>query len=1050
MIRVPSFPKLKTILQAVQPKKEAPLSTKAAPTSQSRFDATPARRREDSVKLGAVPERSEGTTVAAAAQAFTAMTQHPTVASALPKLGITDGPSLTGFLKRYSREIVDGTSRKDDVSLASVPADVLKEIVRQGQSQQLAEPVIAPALAASASPVSGTAEAGPSLAARASAPVALKQEAGTQVAADEAGSASTPAAQTDQALTDYQKAEQAREKGEADEVPPQAQAQLNQTAEDAKAKLDAAVTSELSTGATAADVTATSAAIVARHPEAPALQDAVDQATPAAQGAVISQEVQEKAKSDPVAAAQLLSSELDALPPEQRAAAIQSCSQAITDVSKGLSDRSGQPYNPDTETAGNNGLDAGMAALAHVAALAGPEGQKAVADAVAKGLAPGALVQDPSKPNHLLRGLDAAEKGNPTEGLTFAGALRDSLAASGRTEDVGGVDAGLAVNVQHQLEDDKNAYDDAQGKVDDLNETLTSMLSRLGPGLTDEEKQKVVAQFHQDHASEYAAADAAAAKLGATLSVAGPALQDLSVSDPVMGQTLTQEAFDAASELADSPTGAKGALDYVSFLATHPDSMLASSTLVDDNALRDVAGRATVNVYAQDVQATGGDTAKAAQMLDDQLGPLKTAKAFAQDLKDLNEGIQALGRGDLHALEALGDGQMALAMKGAGVVCGIVNAGQGGEDPTEYLQDLVNIGKYGGKGLQLIAKATQSLTGVLPQNAAHVGELAETVGKGLGVLGRALATCADVQTLLEGGNAGDVVQAFGDAAATIGCVFAASPPGAIVLAVGTLVSFIGGAISDAINEDDLKAQEKTLLTEAGLGGVADGLSQASPDALQTLAATGLTPAQVQALAQKHPGVCQSDANAAAFAELAQVAGLSGDDVLGLADALAAGAQGDGAFGLLASSKAQRDYLSDQNGMPTPDMILAALTTENPAANAAAVKYLEDKKPGLVAQATSRALADQSVRSSFPQSGRELVNLLAKEDDPTYRAEVIKASGAALGSLVTNLQTSGSAEDKKQVAQAIGEAARNGTLSVEEANAYLDQLGQPHLVQGASY
>src|SRR6185312_10162690 len=200
--------------------------------------------------------------------------------------------------------------------------------------------------------------------------------------------------------------------------------------------------------------------------------------------------------------------------------------------------------------------------------------------------------------------------------LPFEQSLQSSLEAAGKGRQAGELQQTLDTQTSSYLSSAKGKYDDAKDKVNEDNETLSTELARLGPSLTDEQKQKYIDEFHKKHQADYDNAANAAKALGAALNLVGPsALKNFSPD-------AARAALDAALELAQTPQGAEGAANFVKLVANNPDSGLYNALraqLGGDDAvkgtLQDIVNKAVPNLYANDLSAAGGDPSAAVTKL---------------------------------------------------------------------------------------------------------------------------------------------------------------------------------------------------------------------------------------------------------------------------------------------------------------------------------------------------------------------------------------------------------------------------------------------------
>ena len=761
----------------------------------------------------------------------------------------------------------------------------------------------------------------------------------------------------------------------------------------------------------------------------------------------IAQQVQAKASSDPAGAAALLDQYVSAAPDAaSRTAILKACAPAIGQMETKINADADASLNQLSP--GDYGADAVITSLSHAASLAGPDGTKAITDALAQNAGDAQFTdysQTGGVPRPWARAFQQLAQTNGDTTLPFEASLQSSLQAAGKGRPAGELQQELDTQNAAYLSSAKGKYDDAKGKVDKDNEDLSTELARLGPGLTDAQKQKYIEAFHKAHAGDYQAEADAAKSLGQALNLVGPSA--LKNTDPDFART----ALDAASELAETPEGAEAAKNFVSLVENNTDSPLYNNLRVQLGGqadgvkakCEDILKKAVPNLYAHDVTEANGDASAASEKLKEQLESLETCKDLGDDANQLVQGVAALQEaaqtGKYDALTELGEGPLGMAFKGAGVILGIAKAANGDSDPTAYVQNLAATGQ---EGCELIAEATKSLSGTLPA-VADAGEMIGKFAPGLGLVANALATSEDFQALVKGGNAGDVVKLLGDSISTLGSALEVTGIGAVVgvplQVLGSLVSIVGGLISGNAQEDHWNDEEKNLLGQIGLPtNVAQGLTAADPESLDQVAKDEkLSPEQVQQLATDHPEIFEAPGYAQAFVDAANACGISGGDLDGFATALAK--DNPQYMSLLF---AQREN-ADPSQSASHSQALRAVLLGNP--SSAAYQYVQQKNPSVLSangQQQQKADIDYQNRGMGGDPWMQMGNYFKQNSDPSYQAELIKdlQKDGMLDNFIQMMgQQYGYNGWPEAVRQGVQAAAAQGVISQADAQRYLSEL-----------
>jgi hypothetical protein len=324
---------------------------------------------------------------------------------------------------------------------------------------------------------------------------------------------------------------------------------------------------------------------------------------------------------------------------------------------------------------------------------------------------------------------------------------------------------------------------------------------------------------------------------------------------------------------------------------------------------------------------------------------------------------------------------------------------------------------------------------VLPtaaKDAAEAGAKAlESLGKGLGVVADVLSVAGALGDVLNGGNAGDVVNLVGATLSAVGTALASTGVGVPVAVLGSLVSIVGGLISEHEHTEQLTAEETEILGKIGLGDQAAALVNADPEALQEVAEhCHLSPEQVVALAQSHPEIFADSSSAYAFAKAAIASGVKGSDAVGFADAL---------------KHDDPDYLvhieNIVSSFPKNQQATLASALRNalfdPKSNPSTAKWIHENEPQLFDEATQqRQQADVDVDQALAHGGTDPLQLISSElrenTSPAYRAEVLERLDK-LGQLDNWAKQQAISGDARAAKAAVDAAEKAGVISHDRAD-----------------
>ncbi|MET0329395.1 MAG: hypothetical protein ABW163_11600 [Luteimonas sp.] len=552
-----------------------------------------------------------------------------------------------------------------------------------------------------------------------------------------------------------------------------------------------------------------------------------------------------------------------------------------------------------------------------------------------------------------------------------------------------------------ELEALQGTYDEAKAEVDKLDEELATHLLRAGP-MTPEQQADFIEAFKQKdaHAPVYAAEVEAGQALANHVEANRETLLAAAVRDPAVAS----QVVDTLGQLADSGHG-ELALELLGEIQGVPDSALAqafgSHTGTLQGALFErIASAATVEIVTRhdgDLQAAAADLKEAFAPLQDVKGLFDGVKGGVGSFQDGMKMMDAIAAGDFDVLKKMGadfgeSSPFSRAMSGVGVVMGAVKAAQSGQE-GEYLEAVQGFASAGESGLNLLAGASKHFAdaGKLAQygdDAARFATFAAKIAPGLGVIASAASAGINLQKAAEGGNVGYAVAAMGDVFSMLGSAVAVVPgpgtaAGAMVSGIGAVISAIGGFIGDAIDKHQTREELRGYMEAAGMDPVViDAMLNSGEKAHEVSQSLGLDAAAFQSLVIAHPDIAASPGHLGAFADLAQAAGIEGDQVAGFADALA---QDNPDFAW--------DLIGIQSMLPTsPNAREAFLRDYLENTYGAAHAVAEAASPelfGEVAQQQENARADYE-RSGFTASYElALGNELIRNADPAYRAEMIR-------------------------------------------------------------
>ena len=233
---------------------------------------------------------------------------------------------------------------------------------------------------------------------------------------------------------------------------------------------------------------------------------------------------------------------------------------------------------------------------------------------------------------------------------------------------------------------------------------------------------------------------------------------------------------------------------------------------------------------------------------------------------------------------------------------------------------------------------------------------------------------------------GHGIQALGDLVALIGSGVAVAVPGVgqIIEGVGLVISGIGTLITGNEEKRERDEAQERLLVEAGVDpAVARTLAGGDEQPTQFSEQLGMSPEEIQALAQNHPELFTAPGYSQAVIDAAKAAGLEGDEVNGFIDALASDNPHyiDPFFAQFSSKDPYSPSVHDES-------LRQLIDSEFPSASA----YVREASPevyGGDAEQAQQADRDYDLESRASNPYASIGNLLKSNDDPAYQAQIIQ-------------------------------------------------------------
>ncbi len=610
---------------------------------------------------------------------------------------------------------------------------------------------------------------------------------------------------------------------------------------------------------------------LAKHPNDPSYAAALVEQSKEA----LLASVREKAATDPVTAAQELSKLVDAMP------------DAAT--RKQLVDASRDSISQMVSTAAQRGTpeqnEQLLRELAHVGSVSGPDGMKAVTDAVAQTW-PTTQSQFVKRDLTLSNPLALANFNNQLCNAAESGPFTDSLVRSldeaGKTDVAQGVrDSQAMVSPNSMIQGARGDFNQAKSNVEANNQRLQQELSRLGPNLSEAQKQQYIRDFNAQPQvkADLEALSKAAKNLGATL-------EKVATSTDATPETL-QLAVDSAKELAKSPVGAVAAKDFAAKLLEK-----GGVTDAQKASLEDTIQDSAPNVYADMLRQSGGDPKAAAERFAAQFEFLEQNRNVFSNLQPLQKAVDALRTGELSGLREIGtDNKFGKTFKALGVMFSVAKlAGGPDAEAQTYIKEVSNAGK---EGLELLAEAMKRYGEVFKEakyagGVSTAGSLIEKFTPGLALVANSISMNMDAVKLnSRNGNWGDLVSLIGNATATLGSALEVTGvgvgPGKLLQAVGAITAGVGGLVSMVKSEQQVTDEMRSLLgKQPELEGITEPLM--NRDVKRLAESTGLSPEDVQRFVRTSPELFANEGTLRRFVNIAAASGLKGGRVLELAEA----------------------------------------------------------------------------------------------------------------------------------------------------------------------
>ena len=589
-----------------------------------------------------------------------------------------------------------------------------------------------------------------------------------------------------------------------------------------------------------------------------------------------------------------------------------------------------------------------------------------------------------------------------------------------------------------------DARNDAADDVARLDEQLGNLLAQAGP-MTAEQQAAFVTAFRTDpeNAGTYTRLTETTSALADYVTQNTDAVLDAAVRDPAVAE----QVVEAMTGLAQDGRGEEVIALLTEINAGGPTSALAEAFAGFDELSGPVLEDAASSAMAQLLERNNGDVSAASAQFQTAFQSLVQAwpaKAGVDDYRIGTQLLDAAGRGDVSALQGYLDqyqnvSPLMRAVAGAGVVLGAVGAVNAGTN-EDYVNMVAGFAQSGENAARLVAGTMGGM--------AAVGEAAQAAGRfagaagfaarlapGLGLIANS-ASLANSFSHAADGNAGYAVAMVGDVIGVLGSALEftpVAPAGFILSGIGAVISAAGSFAGEIINGHERRETLEKYLTAAGVDpSIVDGMISASKQLFEMADTLDLTPEQVQSLLMAHPDIGGAPGLAGRFTDVAEACGISGSDVQDFATALAAD-NPNFAWDLMGMSSyapthpgEAATFYRDYVGNRYPE----------------AASLAESVSPELfgdAAQQREQALADYNRSGSSTTWEMEIGNLLKNNDDPAYRAEVLRllAEGGDQRLEMFAQMTSGYGDLwSGAVRDSVADAVEAGTLSQSQADMVL--------------
>ncbi len=565
----------------------------------------------------------------------------------------------------------------------------------------------------------------------------------------------------------------------------------------------------------------------------------------------------------------------------------------------------------------------------------------------------------------------------------------------------------------------QQAYDDANQKAEELSEALNAELAKLGPALTDEQKRQYVQQFRANHADVFAAEEASAQALSDALN--DPLLLEAARSNP----DVAKQCLEAATFLGES-SQAKAALDWATKVSDPNGPAGTAFEGLKDQIADNVIAPAITTASGQLLAENNGDSLAALQQLSEMTAPLAQLYDGGSSIQSGIETIkEAIENNDPHPLLAFSqESKLGAAFAGVGAAYGLVNAANDAQrgDWTAFIEDVANSGRNGALVAGTVLSTLAETGRIATQSGMVAAEVLARIAPAFGVLANTIVLAESAKDLQNDPSFGRGVQALGDLAALVGAYVGLGFPGVgqIIEGAGVIVSALGGLLVDKEKQEALDDESEGILLQLGVDAdVARTLAHGDDQPERLSSDLGLTPAQIQDLAKRHPTLFDAPGLAQAAIDAAKACGMKGQDAVGFIDML---------------SKGRQDFASELLGvMPNMEGSGASPT----ATDSAWRNYVQSHYPDAYAYAQQHA-PDQfspSAESRF-KAGQDFEFYAGMTDRHSAYANLChqnKGDEAYISEFINRMKANGDLDNFVQtIDQSINGSYRSGAKAALEA------------------